>query len=653
MRLLKYAPNGDFKLVSFNRDPPPYAILSHTWLEDDEEVTYDEMIAGTGKNKCGYAKIRRCGEKAAKRGLDYFWVDTCCLDKRSSAELSESINSMYRWYQRSEVCYAYIEDWPVDLDWADSASIVPDGDEIGFRRLQFGGRPITDSASEEAIVRKSTNEVLPLEERVGDVSASTDEKEDSICNELRDKPLDSRKLPLRWFTRGWTLQELIAPRKMEFFDKEWRSRGMKSDPSVIEHLSRITGISLRVLRDSSGLAVERICHGQRMSWAAFRSTSREEDIAYCLLGIFQVNIPLLYGEGSKAFIRLQEAILASSTDLSLLAWTQPREDLQPYRGILSRNPYEFRGLGRCHLDRGVFSKRDEIILTNKGVRVETSLFAPKGDLRPIKSEARSYLLSLGCYTHDKYVQGIVLTRMKDTHVRAEPTALVRLDSNMGKLRLQRIYLARDDAMAMSLSRARRLTPGLRVIPKAPDAYSLEIIESWPHGYFDVTSSAFGIGDRTSFAGFLHVYILNRASTGSKDKEIPVASFMVVISRDDHPSIVHVNILEEDAAIKLKADIKSFSEMDPRSARSSLADRIANLRRESSSIVMLQDSATRAVLRIGAKVVVLKEALCTETEEIFLSDVVAVTIESCRQHRGTLSHASSKLGISRLQFQRRK
>ena len=95
MRLLKRLPGGDFELISFNDDgPPPYAILSHTWTEG-QEVTYNELLAGTGKDKTGYAKIRFCGGRAAADGLQYFWVDTCCINKSTSDELSTTINSMF------------------------------------------------------------------------------------------------------------------------------------------------------------------------------------------------------------------------------------------------------------------------------------------------------------------------------------------------------------------------------------------------------------------------------------------------------------------------------------------------------------------------------------------------------------------------------
>jgi hypothetical protein len=99
MRLLRRCDTGNFSLTQFgDEDVPPYAILSHTWGPDTEEVTFEDLTNGTGKDKPGYVKIRFCGEQARLDNLQYFWIDTCCIDKRSSAELSEAINSMFRWY---------------------------------------------------------------------------------------------------------------------------------------------------------------------------------------------------------------------------------------------------------------------------------------------------------------------------------------------------------------------------------------------------------------------------------------------------------------------------------------------------------------------------------------------------------------------------
>ncbi|KAF2706144.1 kinesin light chain 1 [Pleomassaria siparia CBS 279.74] len=241
MRLVKHSPHGDFQLVSFNDDEiPPYAILSHTWTED-QEVTYNELMAGTGKEKTGYAKIRFCSERAAADGLEYFWVDTCCIDKSTSHELSTAINSMFLWYKRAFKCYVYLSD-----------VVVPE-------------------------------EVINAE----------------------DFPITWREAfrRSRWFTRGWTLQELLAPASVEFFSKDGKRLGSKI---LLEgEISDITKIPIKGLRqDLADFSVE-----ERMSWAANRTTTLKEDRVYCLLGIFGVFLPLIYGEGEAyASQRLREEI---------------------------------------------------------------------------------------------------------------------------------------------------------------------------------------------------------------------------------------------------------------------------------------------------------------------------------------------------------
>jgi hypothetical protein len=258
MRLLRIEEDDGFSLVEFfGRNIPPYAILSHTWGADHEEVTFTDLIEGTGKSKAGYCKLTFCGKQAAKDNLQYFWVDTCCIDKTSSAELSEAINSMYAWYERSEVCYAYL----TDVQFLEIDELLPE-----------------DTSSE---FRKS-----------------------------------------RWFTRGWTLQELLAPKKVEFYCSDWRHIGDKT--FLRRSISEITQIDhLCLTYDGIGgyqKAINAYSVAERMSWAARRKTTREEDLAYCLLGIFGINMPLLYGEGRRAFRRLQEEIIRTTDDQSILAW---------------------------------------------------------------------------------------------------------------------------------------------------------------------------------------------------------------------------------------------------------------------------------------------------------------------------------------------
>jgi hypothetical protein len=242
MRLLRHKSNDDFELATFNTDDlPPYAILSHTWT--DAEVTYDELVAGTGKSKAGYDKIRFCGKRAAADNLQYFWVDTCCIDKSINQELQTAINSMFHWYQRASKCYVYLSDVEIQEEVIDAQSFQITW-AYAFRRS-------------------------------------------------------------RWFTRGWTLQELLAPPSVEFFSKDGKLLGSKISLELEIH--EITKVPIGALRGQQSLSEFSI--PERMDWAANRQTTYKEDKVYCLLGIFDVFLPLLYGEGEEyASQRLEEEI---------------------------------------------------------------------------------------------------------------------------------------------------------------------------------------------------------------------------------------------------------------------------------------------------------------------------------------------------------
>jgi hypothetical protein len=242
MRLLQSLPGGELQLQDFDADDtPPYAILSHCWT--GQEVTYQELKHGTGTNKTGFAKLRFCCERAAADGLEYSWVGTCCIDKSDNVELSTAINSMFRWYQRASRCYVYLHD-----------VCAPETD--------------LDSST--------------VKEKWSDV----------FCRS-------------RWFTRGWTLQELIAPATVDFFSKEQRHIGTKV--SLEEEIHSVTKIPVEVLRGERPTATFSV--EERMSWAASRKTSVKEDKVYCLLGLFGVFLPLIYGEGVEyATARLKEEI---------------------------------------------------------------------------------------------------------------------------------------------------------------------------------------------------------------------------------------------------------------------------------------------------------------------------------------------------------
>ncbi|KAL8741570.1 MAG: hypothetical protein Q9184_008371, partial [Pyrenodesmia sp. 2 TL-2023] len=257
------------KLQNFiTSDIPRYAILSHTW--DIEEVSFQDIERPESKTLKGYKKIERCCALACSSGYGYVWIDTCCIDKKSSAELSEAINSMYEWYAKSSVCYVYLSDFDV---------------------------PMWDESNESAVMEQFRGS--------------------------------------RWFRRGWTLQELLAAKYMGFYTSKWECIGDK--PTLLLQLSLATGIPPRFIED--GELIDEASVAARMSWASHRETTRLEDEAYSLMGIFNVNMPLLYGEGRKAFTRLQHEIARSLDDESLFAWST--EDLQS--GIFAPNTHAFAG----------------------------------------------------------------------------------------------------------------------------------------------------------------------------------------------------------------------------------------------------------------------------------------------------------------------
>ncbi len=243
MRLLERNSAGEFSLTKdFGDHVSRYAILSHTWGADAEEVTFRDLVDGTGEGKAGYGKIRFCGEQAKRDGLQYLWVDTCCIDKSNSTELAEAINSMFRWYRNAAKCYVYLSD----------VSITK---------------------------RKASNQ-------------------------FSEFTWESAFRTSRWFTRGWTLQELLAPASVEFFSREGKRLGDKR--TLERQVHEITGIAISALQ---GAPLSQFGVDERLSWAENRQTTRKEDKAYSLLGIFDVYMPLIYGEGrDNALTRLREEI---------------------------------------------------------------------------------------------------------------------------------------------------------------------------------------------------------------------------------------------------------------------------------------------------------------------------------------------------------
>lgn len=351
------ADTGRLEQFRDDRTLPPFATLSHTWRSDEEEVTMQEYkkLEHTPnpeiEQRPGYLKIvatRRQAQKEREFLLEqaekdyerldrecratvrlrqrkqykeaarlrnpilakpvYVWVDTVCIDKDSSTELNEAINSMFRWYRKAQMCFAYLEDF----------------------------------------------------------DASTTDN------------FEHRLSQVRWFRRGWTLQELIAPRTMDFFDQSWLCKGSPGafgdKASLAPKLARITGIDKKVLTGRQRLGAVSVA--KRMSWAANRRTTKDEDIAYCLLGIFDLSMNLCYGEGARAFVRLQEKIARTHDDQSLFAWEpdnartcwlvdQPAVRPEAGLSVFASHPRQFLSTSNIrHWD----SWGDAPTIGNKGVR---------------------------------------------------------------------------------------------------------------------------------------------------------------------------------------------------------------------------------------------------------------------------------------------
>lgn len=278
----------------FNLQIPNYCILSHRWCDD--EVTYDDVKdSKINTASTGYQKLYGFCQLAKSLGYTWVWADMCCINKSSSAELSEAINSMFVFYSQADLCIAYLFDVP------------------------------------------------------------------STCQTWEEKMHCFSQS--EWFTRGWTLQELLAPSSLHFYDRDFYYVGSKME--LCDIVSACTGISYKYLDGTKRFNDASIA--TRMSWASRRQTTRLEDQAYCLLGLFGVSIPPCYGEGDAAFYRLQCEILARSDDESIFAWISPdaKED-EPF-GLLAESPRDFmysRDVGRI---KSRADSRQPVALTGRGL----------------------------------------------------------------------------------------------------------------------------------------------------------------------------------------------------------------------------------------------------------------------------------------------
>ncbi|RYP72518.1 hypothetical protein DL771_004158 [Monosporascus sp. 5C6A] len=289
-----------------------YAILSHRWAENEiifnQIRDYAKELRNTRDRHCipQLDKIFGACTIARYQGTRWMWIDSCCIDKSSSQEYQESINSMFKWYNDAVVCITYMSDVRKNLS-------VTTGPEV-FYDSQTGK-------------------------------------------------------PSVWFTRGWTLQELLAPRNIQFYDKNWEFLGTKAELATpLAHITRIRAEYLTGAEDFRDA-----CIAAKMSWMAGRETTREEDMAYSILGLFNVNMTPQYGEGMGAFVRLQE-LLMSKNDESLFAWRMPPEGFGAAHRIQSNSTVELGpdewGLlapsPRCYMQCGNMTIQGKGIMRHRG-----------------------------------------------------------------------------------------------------------------------------------------------------------------------------------------------------------------------------------------------------------------------------------------------
>jgi len=459
---------------------PPYAILSHTW--GDDEVTFADMQnRRVAEKKEGWHKIEQTCRLARSEGYGYAWVDTCCIDKSSSAELSEAINSMFEWYSLARVCYAWMEDW------------------------------------------------------VGS-------KQEELAN-------------CRWFSRGWTLQELIAPSSLRFYDRGWVCRGSKESLHMLIH--KTTKVDVGVLLGTQQLSSVPI--GRRMSWAAHRQTTRQEDAAYSLLGIFGVNLPMIYGEGGvRAFLRLQEEIARSSPDLTLFAWTPPESgpDKQEFWGMLASGPRDFADCFDLILLKTQFRQDGGFVITNRGLEVPTNrlvITRQLGFLLPVvgldpdmfyppglalwcqkASEGGRMLLVPLARMHSGFVR-CGFGRLRSHVLPSGPSVAAHDSMHVTSLLYNRNataeeyfglypaktvhvskYLTPSSLQEVNESRRRVFRVGLPDVVNRPD-YE---VHGYPHHLWDLGRRLFYMGDEDGFVGL--IVIKKKVKGMARLAELPIA-----------------------------------------------------------------------------------------------------------------------------------
>jgi hypothetical protein len=493
MRLLHAS---TFKLHDFSGDIPAYAILSHRW--ETEEILFQDVEAGKARRMTGFAKIEGCCQRATADNIEFVWIDTCCIDKTSSAELSEAINSMYQWYQDAQVCYAYLSD-------------VQEG-----RHEQF---------SES-----------------------------------------------KWFTRGWTLQELLAPSFVVFYDCSWNEIGTKG--SLRKEITTITGIN-------SLFDIDQACVAEKMSWASGRVTTRLEDTAYCLMGLFGVHMTPLYGEGHNAFVRLQLEILSRSDDESIFAWQGYMSD---QGGLLASSPKAFADSG----DIEIFpydEERPQFAMTNKGLRLDLRLEKPlrssswgNANGAPKFDTPTEYLAPLNCgrldETEDEIFPVAIKLKQQGQHgqymrVHDSGLELWKAPKNRGKPRRQTVYIKQPIGSLSDNQKFPELSFYFEIKTTAIFGYSVSgrscfcpRCESW-----DISKNSLTITENTTHCNPLTEMDSGAILFSKKD----AVSFAVVlgISGRKYPT---ANIFVPGKPHELEMEVDQFNMSRPQNQQNFLLDR---------------------------------------------------------------------------------
>ena len=335
----------------FGDDIPPYAILSHRWTDD--EIDFKDYNKGRRKDSIGYTKITSFCHVVKSAGHQWAWIDTCCIDKRSSAELSEAINSMFSWYEKARVCCVYL---------ADVECLT---EEILSVHYRLCGTP--EHASESAL-------------------------DSRLARQFRES---------EWFTRGWTLQELLAPPVVRFYARDWQFLHSLGEDfrnnTLTELISEATGISQDVLQSRAGSwGLRSYSVAQKISWLASRKTTRVEDRAYCALGLFGIKMPLLYGEGEAAWTRLQEEIVRTTHEESIFQWSLGEEhSLTQSVPLLAPSARYFATCSA--LRRNYAVNRLPYTLTNQGLEMP---LLPNTAMQAVFNQRKIFLLPLNCTSNN-------------------------------------------------------------------------------------------------------------------------------------------------------------------------------------------------------------------------------------------------------------